>query len=298
MKKTKKLLSLLFFLLSINVRADDGGGSFWLSGSCASFAAVPMSPGWSFPLEFIYTDLKNNKLTAEKSALDDSSELEILYVTPTYTAKTTFLNAVFSTAIALGAGYNFASGGYPLKSDSTLGVSDIAPTLSLAWNSGVNNWMTYISGNIPVGNYNVNSFSGTGLGFWAVDIGGAYTYYNENKGLEFSLLIGGTYNFQNPHTDYKSGIDSHLDWEASKFFDKNWQLGIAGYLYYQLTDDEGDDAIFGHYRSSAVGIGPELGYSFKIWNKELSTNLRGYYAFFAKNRLGGLSIFLNLNLSF
>jgi hypothetical protein len=39
------------------------------------------------------------------------------------------------------------------RSDSVWGFTDLYPVASIAWNSGVHNWMTYVTGDIPVGAY-------------------------------------------------------------------------------------------------------------------------------------------------
>jgi outer membrane putative beta-barrel porin/alpha-amylase len=38
-------------------------------------------------------------------------------------------------------------------SDSVWGFGDLIPQAALRWNNGVHNWMTYITGDVPVGAY-------------------------------------------------------------------------------------------------------------------------------------------------
>ena len=45
----------------------------------------------------------------------------------------------------------------------------IYPTLKLKWNSGVNNFMVYGTGDIPVGDYNPNQLANIGIGHGAID---------------------------------------------------------------------------------------------------------------------------------
>jgi hypothetical protein len=84
---------------------------------------------------------------------------------------------------------------------------DLAPQFSLRWNTGVHNVMTYVTGNIPVGAYSRERLSNIGIGHSAVDAGGGYTYFNEQTGYEFSAIAGLTYNFVNPYTQYRNGVD-------------------------------------------------------------------------------------------
>jgi hypothetical protein len=82
------------------------------------------------------------------------------------------------------------------REDSVTGFGDPIPQLSLRWNEGVHNYMTYVTGNIPVGAYDVRRLANLGIGHGAVDAGGGYTYFNPQTGQEFSAVLGFTYNFQ------------------------------------------------------------------------------------------------------
>lgn len=157
--------------------------------------------------------------------------------------------------------------------------------------------MTYLSVNVPVGSYNPDRISNLGLGHAAVDWGAAYTYLNPDSGWEFSALAGLTYNWENPYTDYQSGIDSHLDWGASRWVSKNWELGVAGYVYYQLTDDSGSGDDVGGNRSRVAALGPQIAYQLQWKAASLYVALRGYQEFWAKNRTEGQSVFLETTYS-
>ncbi len=63
-------------------------------------------------------------------------------------------------------------------SDSASGFGDLIPMFSLRWNVGVNNYMYYITGDIPVGAYNSMRLSNIGIGHGAIDSGGGYTYFD------------------------------------------------------------------------------------------------------------------------
>jgi hypothetical protein len=76
------------------------------------------------------------------------------------------------------------------------------------------------SGDIPVGAYDPTRLANLGIGHGAVDAGFGYTYFDPKTGNEFSAVLGFTYNLENQQTDYKNGIDMHLDWGASKFLNQ------------------------------------------------------------------------------
>jgi hypothetical protein len=70
--------------------------------------------------------------------------------------------------------------------DSLTSVGDSYPIMSLKWNNGVSNYMTYVTGDIPVGDYDPTRLANLGIGHGAIDTGGGYTYFNPATGYEFS----------------------------------------------------------------------------------------------------------------
>ena len=68
------------------------------------------------------------------------------------------------------------------------GFGDLYPQAILRWNNGVNNWMAYATGDIPVGAYNSTNLANIGIGHGAVDAGGGYTYFDPQTGHEFSAV--------------------------------------------------------------------------------------------------------------
>src|SRR5216684_2040603 len=125
-------------------------------------------------------------------------------------------------------------GGPPMTSAVT-GIGDLEPQTSLRWNFGVHNFMVYATGDVPIGLYNPLSLANVGYGHGAIDGGGGYTYFNEKTGDEFSAVLGFTYNFTNPSTQYQNGVDMHLDWGASQFLSKQVLVGLVGYGYKEFA---------------------------------------------------------------
>src|SRR5262249_19492750 len=111
------------------------------------------------------------------------------------------------------------------------------PIATLRWNNGVHNYMTYITGNIPVGVYDSTRLSNVGIGHSAIDAGGGYTYLNPQTGHEFSGVLGFTYNFTNQSTQYQNGVGMQFDWGGSQFLTKQVQVGVVGYVYRELGCD-------------------------------------------------------------
>ena len=159
-------------------------------------------------------------------------------LTAVYGRKRTTNDAVIDTT-RLDRSLEIARSRFDTISDTVTGFGDMSPQFSLRWNAGVHNVMTYLTGNIPLGAYNPARLSNLGIGHAALDAGVGYTYFNEQSGLEFSAVAGATYNFINPYTQYQNGVDVHLDWGASRFLTKQFQIGLVGYLYNQASCDGG-----------------------------------------------------------
>src|SRR5262249_27210312 len=233
------------------------------------------------------------------------------FATLNYVFATPVLGGQFAVSMAGAGGHNSSSINGTLTtsignitatrsgsiSDERWGFADLFPQASLRWNSGVNNFMVYMTGNIPIGTYDSTRLANFGLGHGAIDGGVGYTYFNPQTGNEFSIVTGLAGNFVNPSTDYTNGIDWHLDWGASKFVTKQLQLGAVGYVYKQLTPDSGAPLILGANESQVVGVGPQLGYSFPVGNMQGYLNLKAYWEFDAERRASGWNTWLTFAIS-
>lgn len=308
MKLHPQYLSIVATLamLPIAASADEGGVPFWFSGQYASLAAVPATPGWSVPIQGYYYsgDASKSKLFihSDSVTLGLESRSPLLLAQPTYAPQTKLFGGQASIGLGFGFGSNTTAaavstspGGTEFgRNDSVTGMTDLYPIATLAWNQDVHNWMTYVTGGIPTGDYDSTRLANIGIGHAAIDGGGGYTYFDSKTGREFSAVAGLTYNWENTDTQYKNGIDSHLDWAASQFLSANWQVGVAGYVYYQLTGDSGAGAKLGPFKSRIASIGPQLGYAFTIGGQPAYANLRGYWEFEANNRIEGYAVFATL----
>jgi hypothetical protein len=301
-----------FVLLSQRAVADEGGVSFWLPGTYGSLAAVPAVPGWSFAAFNYYDSVSASKgadfVRGGGVVAGVNSRIDFLFVNPAYVFATPVLGGQASLGTGALIGPNTTSafgsvaglGGDTIsgtRSDTVFGVGDLYPTGSLRWNWGVNNVMTYLTGDIPVGLYNSQQLATLGIGHGAIDTGGGYTYFNPQTGHEFSAVVGATYNLINPATHYRNGIDGHLDWGASQFLSASLQVGAVGYVYDQLTGDRGTGAKLGPFESRVIGIGPQIGYLFPVAGMQGYVNLKAYGEFDAGNRPSGWNAWLTLSIS-
>jgi hypothetical protein len=296
------LTLLVITLMPSTVRADEGGVSFWLPGLYGSLAAAPQQPGWSLGMIYYHTSVSGGgdvsaarqitiggfpaTLNLNVNASVDA-KVDLGIIAPTYTFATPVLGGQFALGLMTIVGRNSTSmddtltagvGGINVTRtgsiDSALtGFGDLYPSASLRWNKGVHNFMTYLAGDIPVGAYDPNRLANLGIGHGAIDGGFGYTYFNPVTGHEFSAVTGFTYNFENPDTNHRNGIDWHLDWGASQFLSKQILIGAVGYFYQQISADSGQAAFLGANESRVIGVGPQIGYLFPIGDKQGYLNL-------------------------
>ena len=176
---------MMFF--SNKTLADEGGVSFWVPGFYGSLAAVPQAaPGWSGATiywhdsvsagsdvararEFQIRGIPANA-TANVNA-NVHANLDLCFCIATYTFATPVLGAQASVSLMGVYGVNSTSlagsltgtlttpgGTSPFSrfdsiNSSLTAFGDLYPSFTLKWNAGVHNYMTYITGDIPVGAY-------------------------------------------------------------------------------------------------------------------------------------------------
>jgi hypothetical protein len=304
---TKRLLIAMSLVIGAPVAmADEGGVSFWLPGQMGSFAATPVAPGWSLPLVYYHTHPGGSGgkdfPTGGRITAGLKTSADLVFGLPTYT----FHDPVAGGQLGMGLGIavgsmkasinatvqgpngNVVSGS---ETDKDGGNSDLYPLATLKWNQGVNNWLVYTMAGVPIGSYEASALANLGTNHWSWDAGGGYTYLDPKAGYEFSAVAGLTYNFENWDTHYKNGVDAHLDWAASKLIEQ-WQLGLVGYFYNQLSGDSGSGATLGDFKSRVAGIGPQVGYFFPVGGKKWYANLKGFDEFNENNRAKSWNVWL------
>jgi hypothetical protein len=316
-----------------NARADEGGVSFWIPGFFGSLAAVPaQAPGWSVTSVYYHTSVSAGadvararefqirnipaNLTATVNA-NVNANVDLGLVAGTYTFATPVLGGQASASLLATYGSNSTSlagsltgtlavpgvGASPFSrfdsiNSSIIAFGDLIPQFALRWNAGVNNYMTYVTADLPVGAYQSTRLANLGIGHWAIDAGGGYTYFNPQTGHEASAVLGFTYNFVDPSTQYQNGVDMHLDWGVSQFLTKQIQVGLVGYLYQEIGCDSGSGDRVGCFQSRVIGVGPQFGYLFPIGDKlQGYVNLKAYGEFDNANRPAGWNVWLTFNLS-
>lgn len=308
--------------------ADEDGVSFWVPGLFGSLAAAPLQPGFALTTVYYHSTVsadpdvvRARQITVgglpssfpTNDQMNMGVRVNLGVAIPSYTFDTKVFGGQLNVSLITIYGRNAASLDLTVNvltdplalkgprstsiSDAVDGFGDLIPLTSLRWNAGVNNYMLYASGDIPVGAYDQTRIANLGIGHGALDGGFGYTYFNQQTGNEFSAVAGFTYNFKNPDTQYQNGVDFHLDWGTSKFLTKQFQIGLVGYLYHEVGCDGGSGNHVGCFQSRVASVGAQLGYIVPMGAVQAYFNLKAYREFESQYRAEGWNLWLTLNLS-
>jgi hypothetical protein len=280
--------------------ADAGGVGFWLPGSMGSLSAVPGQAGWSFTSVYLHLEANaggSKELQQNASIVSGlHARADVLGFLPAYTFETPVLGGQLTVGAAgvpgnvgvgIGATLTGPRGNAIMGNahDARTTLADIYYLGTLKWNQGANNYMWYVFGNVPSGTYDPNRLANLSPGYTAIDSGVGYTYLDTKTGHELSMVAGITYNGINDALQYRNGVDFHFDWAASQFVSKSVHVGLAGYVYQQITGDSGLGAKLGDFKGHSVGIGPQIGIFFPASQGYTGyLNVRGYWDVATENR--------------
>src|SRR5262249_298372 len=170
--------------------ADEGGVSFWLPGFFGSLAAAPQVPGFSVANIVYYNQVSagpdvafarqvalgnitvnfNGNFNANLHASPQPFYMTIprspfpppalrgqcsVFAAISYGRIETSVDATATGSFGLGPGFTIGRS----LTETVSGFGDILPMATLRWNSGVNNFMTYLTGNLTTGVYHSSSIA-------------------------------------------------------------------------------------------------------------------------------------------
>jgi hypothetical protein len=317
-------LACAAFAASVTIAsADEGGVSFWVPGTYGALAAAPLPQGFSIAEVYYHSPIKGGgdvgiarqvPLAGVTTKVPSTLEIhlgvqnDLLLSIPSYVFANPVLGGQLQIGMLIPYGRNKVSvdqtilgpmgtlGGPPMTGSAS-GIGDFEPQVSLRWNLGVHNFMIYGTGDVPIGLYNPLSLANIGYGHGAIDGGAGYTYFDDKTGYELSAVLGFTYNFKNPSTQYQNGVDVHADWSLSRFFTKEFNFGAAGYFYNQLSCDTGLGAQLGCFESRILGVGPQTTYVIPMGDLQGAVSLKWYRDFDWAHRAHGWSTWVTFVLS-
>ena len=325
-------LAAALALVSQASLADEGGVSFWIPGFFGSLAATPQQPGWSLVNMYYHTTVsagadvsRAREITIGKIPANLSANLsanlnatgDIGIVIPSYV----FATPVLGGQLAVGAiaSYGRAStslagtltgaltlpgfGSIPFGprsdsiSDSVWGFGDLLPLASLRWNNGVHNVHDLHDWRYPGRRLRLRPAVESRHRARRARRRRRLHLFQSGDRARILGVLGFTYNFENQSTQYQNGVDMHLDWGASQFLTKQFQIGLVGYVYKELGCDSGSGDRVGCFQSQVVGVGPQLGFIFPVGEMQGYINFKGYKEFAAENRPDGWNTWVTFVIS-
>ncbi|WP_218781803.1 SphA family protein [Chromohalobacter israelensis] len=264
----------------------------------------PATPHGSFGLRTAWYSADDQK-TADGTSSGNDFSLDVLSIGLSYIYMTdkTFLGARYGFGgvapfFDMDASLRVKAGGRTLFEDeaSPFAQADlqILPMM-LEWRPQPGMGVTaQFQIQAPTGDYDEDRLVSPGLNHWAFSpiVGFSYT---TPGGFEFSTLSQLDINTRNHATDYRNGIEYRNEFALGQHVGA-WTLGVGGYYYDQLTDDDSPSLTDGDgNRAKTWAAGPALSYVEPgmpaVW-------LHAYQEFGAENRAEGYNMALRVAYSF
>ncbi len=311
-RRRQVLMILLVLIISAlgprpQVWAAEFGTGLYVLGYQSSMAGYLPDPGF-----YLRNDLYFYQGNADILLLSGKVELELrsraIYnlTSATYVTPWKILGANYAAgAIWSGIGNVFLKGalttpkGTLTREGDYTGVGDLVVSpIILGWHLGQVHLLFMGNFYAPVGAYNAARRLNTGLNRWAVEPNVALTWLQPKYGQEFSLSMGYTVNFRNPATAYTTGNEFHLEFFLGQHLPKGFALGLAGYVYQQVSADHGAGAKLGAFHGQTIAVGPCATYNGKIGGHPVGLNVRYYNELKVINRADGQALIGTLSLGF
>jgi hypothetical protein len=157
--------------------------------------------------------------------------------------------------------------------------------------------------NVPgVGSVRTEDADNIGYGFWTHQFQAAGAYYPfDHKGTAVTGVVTYEHHSEKDDFDLEPGDDLTLNWGISQFIPLTsdhqllLEIGPAGWNGWQISDDDGSDAIDPH-RDITYAAGGQLGVTYLPWF--LAVNFHGFDEYETRNRFQGYSLGLSIAKKF
>ncbi len=296
----------LAVFLVFNSFAFAGGGDHYPNGAEDFLVGAAPPPGFylvDYNYFYFADEFKDNSGdTINKGPLDDFSlrvyanVLRLIYVTKYRLLGANYAVHMFIPWVEVNAnckGFHVHKRG--------LGDIIVDPFI-LAWHSRYVHAVFGVDVYIPTGEYDKHRPINIGKNFWTFEPVFALTFFlPENFSLSFKFMYD--YNTTNndwinpktgKETSLKPGQEFHFDYALGYSPVKWLRLGITGYYYQQITDDEIDGKDVENNRGKAFAIGPGV----KVDYKRFMFVLKAQREFGVKNRPSGKNVWFKVYYTF
>jgi len=310
---TAVLAMLASALMPFAAHAAEGGTTHYLPGAVATMIDLaPTQPGWL--IEPIYLRYEGDAGTQKEipiaglDALGLKATTDVLLLGGFYTFEQPVLGAFYSVGAILPYVWLTVEGtvdtalGTRGRRDTASGLGDLTliPAM-LGWKRGAIQYNAALTVYAPTGEYEVGELANPGLNYWTFNPWMGVSYNNAKNGFNAALHGGIAFNTENPDTDYRSGVMTHLEGSVQQLLPVGsgfLSIGAEAFWLEQVTADSGQRPILGDFKGRTAGIGPVLGYVLPIGEQNFVAELRWLPELKTRNRLEGDYIWLKVVYQF
>lgn len=297
----KRLMVVFFCLVCVGffgalpaAYATEGGGGAYPNGA-EDFMAGAVPPPGTYFINYLthYTanrlnDNHGDKLVPEFKLNATANVFRFIHVTKHqilggYWGVQAFVPLVHLDVKMMGA------------KDSKTGLGDIIiDPIVLSWHSKNWHFATGVDVYLPTGAYDKDDLANIGRHYWTFEPVFAATY-TADCGFDASVKLMYDFNTKNTATDYLSGQEFHADYTLGYKID-NWRVGIGGYYYKQITNDEMNGTKVGPdgFKGQAFAFGPQVKYDYK----NMSFTLKYQHEVAVRNKPDGEKFWLKFVYAF
>lgn len=262
-----KLIILIAFVVTLlltgaPVYAVQPGGPHYVGGN-EDFMAGALPPPGMYPISYgvYYTANKLRNNNGDAVPVDFKLDVYAYAFRFVHVTKMKLLGAdVAWHAIVPLVDQKMQIGGTSYKSTG-LGDIEFAP-LILGWHFSKN---MHLIGTVdfmaPTGSFDKTDPSSIGLNYWTIAPILAATYISDG-GFEVSGKFQYFFNTKNKDIDYTSGNEFLCDYMVGQHIG-NWNVGVNGFIYKQITDDEVAGVKVNDNLAQNFSAGPAIQYNYK-----------------------------------
>ncbi|MFN2509625.1 MAG: transporter [Chthoniobacterales bacterium] len=182
------------------------------------------------------------------------------------------------------------------REDSTTNMGDSLLGLILGWHGKKFHQMFGPELFLPTGKFSDDRLTNTSRGYYAIGPSYWFTWFPIEQ-IEVSGALIYLINFENPDTNYRSGQELSFDYNLGYWILRDWELGVSGYAYKQVADDEVNGQTVGDgNKGQAVAFGPAL--RWHPHDKNYGVTLKWQHEELVENRTKGERFFLQAAIQF
>jgi hypothetical protein len=289
--------SCLMGLANVATAAEGAGGAYLL-GLRGQGAGITPPPGVFFSDQTLIYDADTSaSISLDGGTIGAGVRAKPIVNIPTALwvtqAEIAGGNLGFSATLPFGEMDIRAKVGPLSVQDDIFTIGDPSLGAFVGWHSGELHFQSGVTAFIPIGDYHEGEIANVAKHRAAADVYGALTWYQPETGIDLTNIVGVTFNAENKSTDYRTGTELHWEGSLTKKLTDNFSAGLVGYYYKQLTGDSGAGATLGDFKGEIAAIGATAGLDFVVGKTPVSTRIRYYHEFNARNRLKGDAVFVS-----